>query len=235
MLKNEAINQALLNELREYAYNKTGFDIELKIKPFDNKLELPDNYADKEEDIQGSIIDKYNNVVDNIGDEVLSKLDIAIGSEGAHSEISEVLKSLLKDRLVYDETCKKWYICNKYNVWIESPTGVIIISLLNQVISTLFLKRAGYYSNKSNDSTIDSCMKSMYSKRAIEALQIFKKLKSASYLKGVVLMCQAYFLNNNFYEKKLDSKNEGASDGLQESSMAQLTERPLRMFVSEST
>ena len=206
LFQNDAINQALLNELRKYAYEKTGYDVELKIKPFDNGLDIPDNYADKEEDIQGCIIEKYKNVVDKVSNEVLSKLDIAISSEGAHSDISEVLKSLLGDRLVYDEVCKKWYICNKYNIWVESPTGVIIKSLLNQVLSTLFLKRADYYSNKSNDTTIDSCMKSMYSKRVTEAFKISQKLKSTSYLKSVVTMCETYFLNNDFYEKKLDSK-----------------------------
>jgi hypothetical protein len=43
LLSNE-INNELLKECSLYTKNKTGYEIELKIKAFDNKLELPDNY-----------------------------------------------------------------------------------------------------------------------------------------------------------------------------------------------
>lgn len=42
---NEQINQELLNECSLYTYNKTQYKLDLKIKPFDNLLELPEDYA----------------------------------------------------------------------------------------------------------------------------------------------------------------------------------------------
>ena len=45
LLINDTINQELLNECRQLALDKTGYDIELKIKPFDNALSLPEDYA----------------------------------------------------------------------------------------------------------------------------------------------------------------------------------------------
>ena len=44
VLKTSDINEELLNECRIYTKNKTGYDMELKIKPFDNQLTLPTNY-----------------------------------------------------------------------------------------------------------------------------------------------------------------------------------------------
>ena len=46
LMKNDNINinEELLNNLRLYALEQTGFDIELKFKPFDNPLKIPDDY-----------------------------------------------------------------------------------------------------------------------------------------------------------------------------------------------
>ena len=208
LLKNDAINDDLLNEIRKYAFNKTGYDIELKIKPFDNCLDIPSNYADKNDDVNGCIIDKYLKLVKNKNndDNILSQLDISIGSEGAHSDVSKLLKLLLKDDLVFDEVVEKWFICNKNNVWIESPTGIIIKTIIIQVLPTLYTYRAIYYNNKSNEEGIDKERKNCYSSRGVEAFKIANKLKSISYIKSIFEMCKCDFLCNEFYEKKLDSK-----------------------------
>ena len=52
LIKNDAINDELLEELRLYAKEETGFDIELKLKPFDKALNIPDDYNLKEEEIE---------------------------------------------------------------------------------------------------------------------------------------------------------------------------------------
>lgn len=41
---NDKIDQQFLDDMRKYAFEKTGYDIPLKIKPFDNKLSIPDDY-----------------------------------------------------------------------------------------------------------------------------------------------------------------------------------------------
>jgi len=44
LINNPKINDEFIDEMRKYAYDKTGYDVPLKIKPFDNKLDLPTNY-----------------------------------------------------------------------------------------------------------------------------------------------------------------------------------------------
>lgn len=44
LIHNELIDEQFIDDMREYALQKTGYDIPLKIKPFDNKLNLPSNY-----------------------------------------------------------------------------------------------------------------------------------------------------------------------------------------------
>ena len=44
LINNNKINDEFIDNMRQYALEKTGYNIPLKIKPFDNKFELPDNY-----------------------------------------------------------------------------------------------------------------------------------------------------------------------------------------------
>ena len=44
LMKCDGINDELLNNLRLYVLEQTGFNIELKLKPFDNTLKIPDDY-----------------------------------------------------------------------------------------------------------------------------------------------------------------------------------------------
>lgn len=50
LINNPCINEEFISEMQKYAFEKTGYNIPLKIKPFDNKLTLPDNYYEVEED-----------------------------------------------------------------------------------------------------------------------------------------------------------------------------------------
>tara|TARA_S200002703_G_scaffold157664_1_gene166151 strand:+ start:2080 stop:4368 length:2289 start_codon:yes stop_codon:yes gene_type:complete len=52
LIKNDAINDDLLEELRLYAKEETGYDVKLKLKPFDKALNIPDDYNLKEEEIE---------------------------------------------------------------------------------------------------------------------------------------------------------------------------------------
>lgn len=50
LVKNDNITQELLDNMRKEAFEKTGYDIPLKIKPFDNKLNIPNDYNDCDDD-----------------------------------------------------------------------------------------------------------------------------------------------------------------------------------------
>jgi len=66
LVKNDAINDDLLEELRLYAKEETGFDVELKLKPFDKALNIPDDYNVKEEEIEEIEEDEEDDVPDDL-------------------------------------------------------------------------------------------------------------------------------------------------------------------------
>jgi hypothetical protein len=49
LIKNDNIDSYLLEDLRLYAKEKTGFDVKLKLKPFDKALNIPDDYNKPDE------------------------------------------------------------------------------------------------------------------------------------------------------------------------------------------
>ena len=178
---NDNINQDLLNQCRKYAFDRTGYDIELKIKPFDNCLKLPYDYSIIE-DLQTSIINKYN-FIDNPENDILA---IAIASAGAHIDVANAFKAIIKEQIAYDDSNKKWYVCNKYNIWIESPSGVIIKSLLTNIMSKKFQDKVIYYSNLNNkleDTEENQGQKNYYINMGTKALKIAQKLKTNWILK----------------------------------------------------
>lgn len=63
LIKNDLINEKFLEEMRLNCLKKTGYDIELKIKLFDNKLDLPNNYCNEE----------YNNLKEDNDIKILQK------------------------------------------------------------------------------------------------------------------------------------------------------------------
>lgn len=50
LIKSDEINGYLLEELRLYAKEKTGYDVKLKLKPFDKALSIPDDYNKQEQE-----------------------------------------------------------------------------------------------------------------------------------------------------------------------------------------
>tara|TARA_R110000772_G_scaffold238735_3_gene350736 strand:+ start:844 stop:3189 length:2346 start_codon:yes stop_codon:yes gene_type:complete len=50
LISNKLIDDNFLEEMRKYTLDKTGHDIPLKIKLFDNKLDLPSNYYENNDD-----------------------------------------------------------------------------------------------------------------------------------------------------------------------------------------
>ena len=78
LIKNDAIKDELLEELRLYAKEKTGFDIPLKLKPFDKALGIPDGYNAQQQNDEDDIDDNEEDVPDNIKsyDEVKKEFEL---------------------------------------------------------------------------------------------------------------------------------------------------------------
>ena len=135
---NDKINDELLNECRIYSMNKTGYDIELKIKPFDSQLELPENLdIDYDNDLL-ALIDKYSLGLNKFLETNLKDINECISANGTHASISKITKLILKDTIVYDENSKLWFYCNIKNVWCKSKEPFIYLGLLKSVFHKLF-------------------------------------------------------------------------------------------------
>lgn len=84
LMKSDAINDELLEELRAYALDKTGFDVRLKIKPFDNALKIPEEYFNINEDVKNDEEEADNDYIDS---SIKSYEDAKIDFEKKHCKI----------------------------------------------------------------------------------------------------------------------------------------------------
>ena len=86
LLKNDGITDELLEECRKHAFNKTGYNIQLKIKPFDNCLDIPDDYKSTFNIHDYKVICEKDEVLkDNENEENL--IDSADDDEGASNYV----------------------------------------------------------------------------------------------------------------------------------------------------
>ena len=84
LMKNDAINDELLEELRLYAFEKTGFNIKLKLKPFDKYLKLPENYNLNDEENKDKDDDEDDEYID---DNIKSYEETKVEFEKNHCKI----------------------------------------------------------------------------------------------------------------------------------------------------
>lgn len=133
LLKNDKINDELLEECRKHAFNKTGYDIQLKIKPFDNCLDIPDDYRLTFNINDYKVIcDKDEILKDNENEENL--IDSADDDEGA----AKYVIKYYNDRLVY---CDKQLYVHNNHIWISDEKEVI--KILCNMITNLQIKFVG--------------------------------------------------------------------------------------------
>lgn len=205
VLINNEINDELLNECRLYALDKTDYDIELKIKPFDNQLELPEDYEICDNDDIKTIINKYDFGINNYYDTFKKLIEDCLNDDGSHASISILSKAIFKDTIIYDENSLLWFQCNINNVWKKYKTAISYKSLLKSVIVKIFLIVINFY-NKLKNSSEDEEEKKLYENKAKIAFKITNKLKNASFISSVIKLAECDFNNSLFFEKKIDSQ-----------------------------
>ncbi len=79
--KKTNIDENTLDEIRKYAYDKTGIDIPLIFKQMNNKLDIPDNYND--DDLDNNFIDDD----DDFDESILSYYDVKTEFEKKFAKI----------------------------------------------------------------------------------------------------------------------------------------------------
>lgn len=207
LLLNNKITDDLLKECRAHAFHVTGYDIPLKIKAFDQKLKLPDNYAECCEDLP-SLVNKYSVGVKSFVEDNQQLFEDAINSQGSHLKIAKVGKALFKDGIVYDSDTKRWYHCNINNIWKERSDNNILKGLIQEVLPLYFKQQAIIYMQKSYEYSTNPETKGLgevYKEKSSIASNIVKLLENNSFAKNVCETAVTQFSKDKFYESKLDS------------------------------
>ena len=204
VLLNDSINQEILDECRKIAFDKTGYDIQLKIKPFDNILKLPDNYIDCDDDLP-SLVNKYNINLNNFIEKNNKLIDTAINEDGSHITISNVAKSLLKDTIIFDESSDLWFYCNIRNIWKKSKTPFILKGLLSSVVSDIF-KLYSYSLKKQlkEDTDENKPFNENIKKKCLDCSKIALKLHNNTFINAITETSKIIFNKDKFFESKID-------------------------------
>ena len=213
ILLNETINQELLDECRKVAFDKIGYDIELKIKPFDNALNLPSDYAICDDDLLG-LINKYD--IPYISSKFVESFsylfDNCIREGGSHSTIGDICKKLFKDVIVYDENINLWFYCNIKNIWKKSKSPFILTGLIKTVISNYYKIYASDLNYKVDElkkktkTDFNDGLIITYNNKIDECYKIALKLHNMSFIDNIVKCCKIDFNKDKFFEKCIDSK-----------------------------
>jgi hypothetical protein len=133
VLKQKEINEELLKECSIYTKNKINYDIELKIKAFDNQLKLPDNYKESF-DNKEFIIEKINIKLKNYEDFKLEfeknnakiifpPMIASLTNKGYELQtINNFIKAYQHVQVkYYDQEKHKILIKSFVNIWLNDP------------------------------------------------------------------------------------------------------------------
>ena len=230
---NNLIDEELLEECRLYALEKTGYDVKLKIKPFDNQLELPNNYAEYEEDAD-ALINKYLLIIPTFIQNNTKLLDDCIKEEGSHTTISKLTKALINDAIVYDEGVKNcWFYCNTNNIWKNSKNPFILKSILQNVVSDIFknysvnlsktLKKTLVSEDINEDDSDEEKIRKKKLSNEIDEISLFNKLvqnkikncntislklHNNSFINTIAENCQTIFYKEKFFQDYIDTNGD---------------------------
>ena len=195
-------NDKILKECQEYAFNHTGYNIDLIIKPFDNALELPDNYADVLDDIP-AIINNLRTGLEHFKNKNRKITDKAIDSL-THYDVAVIFAIMLKDK-VYCEDDKNWYYCNPYNIWKYNSSPVILDAIMPVIGSELLELISKEYVAKAMDNTLEKEERDKWLKKAEKVEKLINSIKLTPFRNNVIKGNYSLYIKQDFKENCLDS------------------------------
>ena len=193
-----------LRECELYALDKTGYFIELKIKEFDNPLDLPSDYAISliANDINGFI----NLMKNKVNDEFIYKygayIDQAIDSMSHFDTITFITK-IVKDRL-YCENHKTWFHCNANNIWEELDQPYILNAIIPTVGVEIVKLKSKEWVVQALNPKLDPDVRQRWLKKAEKAEKLINHLKNATFTKACISYTDL-FIKLDFNKKYLDN------------------------------
>jgi P4 family phage/plasmid primase-like protien len=204
LLKKHNITDELLEECRKNAYDKTGYDIQLKIKPFDNPLTLPDDYNEFN-DIVPSLLDKFSVGIEVFVENNLKYIEEVVKNGGSHLEISTLAHKLFKNWTYYDSKRESWFYCDLNNIWCESKKTFILKHLIQIILCKVCTIYAKSVSKELWSENIEEGKKKLLEEQIKNVFKINDNLKNTKYMDSI-MKCEVLYLKEGFYEDYIDSK-----------------------------
>ena len=210
-----------LDDCRKFAFEKTGFDIELKIKPFDNCIELPDDYADTLV-ICVELVNRYMSNIDKILKDNINLIEAIICSDSCHSSIASLAFKIFGCDFYYDDKQKTWYYYDYNNIWCDTTETDLLKYLIQTIIKSLLMryncdyihKRIGEFhdtNSKENITDIDKKVNDNYiavlEEREKKCLKIHKELGNWCFTGKIFENAKVLFCKSDFFKDYIDSKH----------------------------
>jgi len=141
----------------------------------------------------------YENLIE---DSIYPIVDKSIRSDGAHTDVAEVMSLLFKDKIVYDTKVKSWYIVNnKTNIWEQDKEGVKVRLFISTIGCNLYIKRTQYWNNLDCE---DESQAEVNKIKAKMSLKIASQLKNAGFKDSIIKELKSWCVQDNFIEQYLD-------------------------------
>lgn len=204
LLKKHNITDELLEECRKYGYDKTGYDIQLKIKPFDNPLILPDDYKEYA-DIIPSLIDKFNTGLELFAVSNIKFIEDVIKNNGSHLATSTLASKIFKNWTYYDSKSERWYYCDLNNIWCEAKKPMLLKYLIQVVLNQVFIIHIKNLNKELFTVDIEEGKKKILEEQVKSSFKIIQSLQSSSFMDSI-MKCEVLYLKEGFYEDYIDSK-----------------------------
>jgi len=195
-------NDTILKECQAYTFEHTGYNVDIIIKPFDNALELPDNYADILDDIP-AIINNLRTGLEHFKNNNRKIIDKAIDTL-THYDTAVIFSVMLKDK-VYCEDDKNWYYCNPYNIWKYNSSAVILDAIIPVIGDELLELVKKEYVSKAMDNSLEKEERDKMLKLAEKVEKLINNIKHTSYRNSVVKGNYSLYIKQKFNQKYLDS------------------------------
>jgi len=198
LLAEHNITDALLLECVSFAKDKTGYEIPLKVKPFDNPLIIPENYK-KRFDVVPESLDENSCLV--------ASIENCLANEGAHFSIAQIVASLFRDRIVYDADEKSWYIINNENIWEKHREFLQFNTICSVQIAKCFTMRGAMIRQKMQESDISAELNLILDEKCKKSVKIAWKLKDTNFVASILPPCKSLMFVPNFSSKVIDHKS----------------------------
>lgn len=188
------ITDKLLLELQEYAFEKTGYNVELKIKPFDTSLPIPENYKELKKDTDCPIVNQS---------ELELLIDNSLGlKQASHFNIALVVAFVFKDRIVFDANDDCFYVINSKNIWEKQNKFYQFHYLCAKYITLLYNK----YSDKLKNIPFDINTSKDINAKISMCVICISYLNDVSFVKNILVALKSLTEIKDFSSKIIDAK-----------------------------